>query len=221
MPRSGFFALLLVTLAAAAHAEPISYFRADRGLAANDTQPLPDSLESPAWRVEIAPGHSTPCVYGDRIFVTTFADEKLSTVALDRATGKTLWKAVAPTERIESYHPTGSPAVSTPVCDGQRLYVFFGSYGMLCYDLDGKTLWTKPMGPFQDEFGSGSSPILVDGKLLLNEDHDKDSFLIAIDPATGKTLWKTSRDGFTRSYATPMIWDVGGRKQVIVAGALN
>ena len=206
-------------------AEPVTYFRADRGVAVEDVRPLPENIDSDdaiLWRQPLAKGHSTPCVVGDRLFVTTFENDKeLYTVALDRTTGKELWRQRAPNDRIESFHPTGSPAVSTPASDGQRVFSFFGSYGLLCYDLAGKLLWSKPLGPFQDEFGAGSSPILVDGKLILNEDHDLNNFLMAIDPATGETVWRTPRDGFTRSYSTPIVCETAGRKFLAVAGALQ
>ncbi len=219
-------ALLLAGLLAPgqARAEKISFFRSDRGLAAADAVPLPEQLDATdalVWRQELPSGHSTPCVHDGHVFVTTFDGQKLSTVGLDAATGKIQWQQLTPAKEIEKYHRTGSPAAATPACDGQRLYVFFGSYGLLCYDLDGKLLWSKPMGPFQDEFGSASSPILADGKLLLNEDHDLNSFLLAVDPTNGHTLWQTPREGVTRSYATPIIWIVAGRPQLVVAGALE
>src|ERR1051325_9479011 len=110
-------------------------------------------------------------------------------VAVDPNSGKILWKKSEPAARVEVFHPsTGSPAPVTPACDGQRLYVFFGSYGLICYDLDGKKLWTHPMGPFQDEYGAGSSPVLIDDKVIINQDHDLDSFVMALDRFTGKTL---------------------------------
>jgi outer membrane protein assembly factor BamB len=77
------------------------------------------------------------------------------------------------------------------------------------------------LGPFQDEFGSSSSPALIEGKLLINEDHDINSFLLCLDPATGATVWKTPRDGATRSYSTPVAWRPGNETQVVVAGALE
>lgn len=203
--------------------EEISYFRYDGGVAAEDRQPLPDRLDESTlvWRVPLASGHSTPCVDGDSIYLTTFENDQLATVALDRGTGKQRWRKVAPTTRIEQYHSTSSPAAATPACDGERVYVFFGSYGLLCYDRNGELVWSKEMGPFQDEFGSSSSPILVDDKLLISADHDIDSFLLAVDRATGEEIWRVDREGFTRSYATPVVWQAGGRKQIVVAGALQ
>ena len=202
-----------------------SYFRQDHGVSTEQAE-LPDvfdSKEGYVWRRALASGHSCPCVFGDRVYLTTFDQDEqtLATVALNRKTGSIRWKRTAPTKSIEKFHQTGSPATCTPACDGERLYVFFGSYGVLCYDLDGQQLWSKPMGPFQDEFGANSSPILVDDVLILNEDHDKDSFLTAIDKLTGETRWTTPRPGFTRSYSTPVVWDSGGTKQLVVAGALQ
>ncbi len=89
-----------------------------------------------------------------------------------------------------------APATSTPACNGRQVFSFFGSYGLLCYDLEGKLLWDRPLGPFQDEFGAASSPILVDDKVILNEDHDIDSFMIAINQQTGEHfLWPAMSGG--------------------------
>jgi outer membrane protein assembly factor BamB len=77
------------------------------------------------------------------------------------------------------------------------------------------------MGPFHDEYGAGSSPILVDEKVILNQDHDTDSFLLAVDRRTGKTLWKTARPHAVRSYSTPAVWNRDGKKQLLVAGSLE
>jgi len=220
------YASVFATLVQAA--EPNSYFRSGSGVPLDDRVALPDDIESDSallWRTPLASGHSSPCVVGERIFLTTFDDGKLATVGLDRATGKVLWTQPCPHERVESFHPSGSPAVATPASDGERVFSFFGSYGLLCYDLDGKLLWQLAMGPFQDEFGAGSSPVVADGRVLLNEDHDRDNFLICLDAATGKTVWRTAREGTTRSYATPVVCDFGvgeaRSRQVIVAGALQ
>ncbi len=199
------------------------YFRASNGV--SSAKGLPETFDESRlkWKAELKPGNSTPCVSGDRVFLTTYDADKqeLATVCLDRANGKRLWKKVAPNKRLEAFHTVGSPASSSPACNGRHVFVFFGSYGLICYDLDGNQIWTKEMGPFQDEFGASSSPVLVDGKVILNEDHDVDCFLIAIDQKTGETVWKTARPGQTRSYSTPIVWDDGKSKQLIVAGSLK
>jgi outer membrane protein assembly factor BamB len=206
----------------AAPPQSVSYFRHDGGTA-DGTQKLPDRLDETTqkWRTPLASGHSTPCVYGDAIYLTTFEDGRLATVALDRQTGQKRWAQAAPAAHIETYHATSSPAAATPACDGQRVYVFFGSYGLLCYDLEGNLVWSRELGPFQDEFGSASSPILVDDKLIISADHDVNSFVMALDKATGKTLWKSDRPGATRSYSTPVVLTIDGRRQIVVAGALQ
>lgn len=223
--------LSLITLACFAlsatlvQGETNTYFRVDRGLADRDERSLPDDLSAKQtllWRTPLAPGHSSPCVAGDAIYLTTFDEQKrLHTVALDRTSGKLRWSQPCPATRLEEFHPTGSPAASTVASDGTRVYAMFGSYGLIAYDLNGKEVWSKPLGPFQDEFGSGSSPIVVAGKIVLCEDHDKDSFLLCVEAATGKTLWQTPREDFTRSYATPIVWESAGRKLLIVPGALQ
>lgn len=225
VPGSVVWMSLVVMLTSHVQAERPTYFRSDRGLAGADDRPLPENFDEPAnlvWSQPVAPGHSSPCVHGDAIYLTTFHDGKLVTLSLDKKTGAVNWSREAPAEKIEPFHATGSPASATPACDGERVYSFFGSYGVLCYDLVGKLLWQKPLGPFQDEFGAASSPVLAGDKLLLNEDHDINSFLICIDAKTGATVWQTMRPGFTRSYATPVVWERDGEPtQVIVAGALQ
>lgn len=220
-------ALLAAAASQAAPAPPrFLYFRADGGVAAG-AGPLPDRFESPEallWRAPLADGQSTPVVCGGKVFVTVAnpATQSLATLALDRDTGKVLWTRPQPVRKIEIFHPqSGSAAPSTPACDGERLYVFFGSYGLLCYDLDGKQLWDLPLGPFQEEYGAGSSPMLAGNKVILNEDHDLDSFLIAVDRFTGKVLWRTPRPDAIRSYSTPRLWQRGGTEELLVAGALE
>ena len=206
--------------------EETEFFRKSGGIVP-DGQHLPEDFTKDAqllWRTPLKPGHSSPCVVGDHIFLTTFDSQKkqLATVALERTTGEVLWTRTVPTETIEAFHRAGSPAASSAASNGHQVFVFFGSYGLLCYDLAGKLLWEKKLGPFQDEFGASSSPVLVNDLIVLNEDHDVDSYLIAIDQKTGKTVWRESRAEQARSYSTPVIWDGGNnQKQIIVAGSLQ
>ena len=217
---------LVVTISACApalNAESPSYFRMDHGVSSDKKLPSSFGKSSQVWRTELPRGISTPCISGDRIFLTTFDPDskELATVCLDRESGKVQWKQVVPNERIEPFHNTGSPAASTPACNGTHVFAFFGSYGLICYDLVGSVVWSYEMGPFQDEFGASSSPVLVDGKVILNEDHDINSFIIAIDQRRGKMVWKTARGLQTRSYSTPIVWNSGNGLQVIVAGSLK
>lgn len=207
--------------AASANAAGPVYFRHDNGIATVKAAPLQLDQSELLWRVPVRHGHSTPIIVGDAILITA-CDQRTkahATIAIDRNTGQELWMKTVDNDRVEQQHDIGSPAAATVASDGERVYCFFGSFGLLCYAIDGELLWSKPMGPFQDEYGSSSSPILVGNKLILNEDHDADNFLTAIDCATGETVWRTSRDEFTRSYATPTIWEHDGRKEIIVAGS--
>jgi len=212
--------VLILGLVQFAHAAP-TYFRADFGLA-DTPKGLPSDLSVPAWRTELAPGHSTPILENGKILLTATRATALLTLCVDAESGRVLWTRSISVPKIEEYHPQeGNAAMATPACDRERVFVFFGSYGLICYDLAGNKLWEKPMGPFRDEYGAASSPIIVDDKLILNEDHDIDSFLVALDRRSGRELWKTPRPGAVRSYSTPTVWTHAGSKELLVAGALE
>lgn len=210
---------------AEAASEP-TFFRSQLGVASSTAGALPERLDAPEalrWRVPLEAGHSTPVLCGGRIFLTEYraGSRELVTLALDEETGRELWARPVPVAQVEQTHAIGSPATATPACDGRRLFVFFGSYGLVCYDLEGAKLWEQRLGPFQDEYGAGSSPVLIDGRVVLNEDHDRESFLSAFDADTGRVLWKTARPDAVRSYATPALWTHEGRTDLLVAGALE
>lgn len=174
-----------------------------------------------AWKTPLMPGHSSPVIFGDRIYVTGERDEKLYVVALDRRDGRTLWQAHAPSEKLEQVHGIGSHAQPSPATDGQRVVSFFGSCGLFCHDLDGKQLWHLPMGPFNNDFGAGSSPTIVGDYVILCQDHDTDSFLMAVDKHTGAVVWRTDRSEFPRNYCTPVLWEYGGKQYLVVAATLR
>ncbi|MGD9723919.1 MAG: PQQ-binding-like beta-propeller repeat protein [Pirellulales bacterium] len=217
---AAFAALLPATLASA---QSTNYFRRDHGRPVADTAPLPAELtdEHLAWKTPLPPGHSTPLIVDDRIFLAAHEGLDLLTICLERSSGVLLWKQSVHVDALEKTHAEGGPATATPTSDGRRVYSFFGSYGLVCYTVAGDPVWTHRMGPFRDEFGSSSSPILVDGRIILCEDHDLDSFLIAINADDGQVAWQTPREGFTRSYATPVVWKSGNRNELVMAGALQ
>ena len=217
--------LFTVSLAAPVSAGDWPQFRGPNcsGRAAGDA-PLPTEIGPAAnvrWKTALPPGHSSPVVAGDRVYLTAERDRKLFTIALDRQDGRVAWEAEAPTGALEKVHKIGSHAQPSPATDGERVVSFFGSCGLFCYDRAGKLLWHRPLGPFKNDFGAGSSPVLVDDWVILSQDHDQDSFLIALDKRTGATVWKTDRSEFLRGYCTPVLWDAGGRRQVVVAGTLR
>lgn len=173
------------------------------------------------WKAVLPPGHSSPVVVGDRVYVTGERDGKLLTIALDRATGKPLWEVAAPHEKLEEVHNVGNHAQATPAATEEHVYSFFGSGGLFCHDREGNQVWHLPMGPFKNDFGAGSSPVIDGERIILNQDHDTDSFLMSVDKNTGSILWKTDRSEFPRNYATPVVWTVEGKKQIVVPATLR
>jgi outer membrane protein assembly factor BamB len=224
---SGFCVVTAISaiLGAESQVSPFKYFRSDAGLATGNGA-LPGRLndaEALNWRVAMDSGHSTPVLAAGKIFLTTYRAEskELATVALEEASGRMLWRNALNPQRIEQTHQIGNPATATPACDGDRLFVFFGSAGLFCYDVQGHKLWEQSLGPFRDEYGAGSSPILLGDKIILNQDHDIGSFVAAFDRATGRQLWRINRPDAVRSYSTPAVWTADGKPQILVAGALR
>jgi outer membrane protein assembly factor BamB len=141
-------------------------------------------------------------------------------LCLDRKTGQAAWQQVAREEvPHEARHRTeGSFASASPVTDGQHVYAFFGSRGLHCYDLSGKLQWSKDLGRMQIvmSFGEGSSPVLCGDALIVNWDHEGESFITALDKKNGASLWKVARPEKS-SWATPLVVTHNGKPQVIVA----
>lgn len=172
------------------------------------------------WKTEIPHGHSSPCLWGDRIALTGLADGKLLTFCLNRADGRELWRAAAPADKIEESHRIGSPAAPTCCTDGQILVSYFGSYGLLAYDWNGKPLWKKPLPPPLVEFGTSSSPILANGKVILLVDQDMGGYLLALDAQSGREAWRVDRSEFRRGFSTPFVWRHDGIEELVVCGSL-
>ena len=198
-------------------------FRGPNGSGVSDSGALPvkfGPLTNVHWKTALPPGKSSPVLAGDRVFVTGHAGEELLTIALDRATGRELWRRAAPSRRLEQMHRLNDEASPTPVTDGTNVYAFFGGYGLVAYGPDGDELWVRPLGPFTNFHGMGASPILVDGKLIMVCDQDLDAYIVAIDPANGEILWRRSRPDFVHSFSTPVVHDTGaGGLEIIVPGS--
>jgi outer membrane protein assembly factor BamB len=161
------------------------------------------------WQAVLASGHSSPAIWGDRIFLTAYDTErrKLQVLALSRRTGKLLWHRDVEAEQIEKVHTLSSPATATPVVDGERVYAYFGSYGLVSFDLNGNRQWEVRMPVPETIDGSGTSPILAGELLILNRDEFKEPSLIAVDRKSGKTVWKHPHPPApgSVSHATPVL----------------
>ena len=201
--------------------------------------------ENVKWKTAIpGKGHSTPIVWGDTVFVTAaeafgpHREPKFSgrpgahdnvavsqqhrfiVVAIDRADGAIRWqRTVHQAWPLEGAHNTGSLASASCVTDGEFVWAHFGSYGLYCLDFDGNAVWKKMPGAMQTKHGhgEGSSPALAKGTIVFNHDHEGQSFILALDGATGDEIWKKQRSEVT-SWSSPIILDHQGVTQVIVAG---
>ena len=217
--------LVLITAIAIAQAGESNWpqFRGPGGLGLGSGKPPVEfnAGKNLLWQAEVPPGHSSPCIWGGRIFLTGLADGRLVTFCLDRATGHELWRMVAPAEKIEATHHIGSPACPTPCSDGERVYAYFGSFGLLAYDLNGKEVWKKPLPAPLVEFGTGASPILAGGNVVIVSDQDVGSYLLAVDARTGAEAWRQERPGFLRSFSSPFLWRHDGSEELIVAGSIS
>jgi outer membrane protein assembly factor BamB len=171
------------------------------------------------WKIPIRPGLSSPIISDRRIFLTEFdrANRRLTTLCIDRRSGEILWRRTVNPERIEKVHQISSPAGSTPVTDGERVYVYFGSYGLLCYDLNGNLKWERRLPIPENPYGAVSSPIIAGDLLVLNH-QGKDAYLLAVDRRDGRTVWKSDRSRFQYGWSTPVYWRHDGIDEIVVLG---
>jgi outer membrane protein assembly factor BamB len=155
-------------------------------------------------------------IWKGRLFLTGADGNRLSTACFDCVSGKKLWEQDTEVEKLEPVHEANSHATSTPVTDGKRLYVYFGSFGLLAYDLAGKELWRKPLPMPQTFFnqGTGTSPILAEDKLMVFVQIGKESHLLAVNPANGEALWKAPMPVYNNTYSTPVCWKENGKGMV-------
>lgn len=197
-------------------------FRGEGGLGVGTGRPPVEfGLEKNLlWKADVPPGHSSPCIWGDKIVLTGLEGGKLVTFCLNRTTGQELWRKIAPVEKLESTHRISSPASPSPCTDGVHVYVYFGSFGVLAYDWNGEELWRKPLPAPVVEFGTGASPILVDGKIIIVSDQDIGSYMVALDAKSGTEVWRVDRSEFRRSFSTPFLWKHDGIGELVVPGSL-
>jgi len=197
------------------------------------------------WKTELpGKGHSSPIAWGDSIYLTTAVaygkqlppvpvtatgahdnvdvtqKHRFVVVCVDRSDGTIRWqKTVEDALPHEGGHNTGSLASASPVTDGEYVYAYFGSFGLYALDTSGEVHWSHAVPQMESKHahGEGASVALHDGILVINCDHEKQSFIRAIDAASGETMWEQPRDEVT-SWASPLIVTDGEVPQVVVAG---
>jgi len=176
------------------------------------------------WKTELpGNGHASPIVWQDRVFTVAVLPDEEARVLLcfARDSGKRLWQASVLRSPLERKHSLNSHASSTPATDCSQIYVAFldrQEMVVAAFDFEGRQKWLVRPGGFTSMHGFCSSPILFEEKLIVNGDHDGDSYLVALDRRTGKTLWKVARENKTRSYCVPLIRELSGRTQMILSG---
>ena len=197
-------------------------FRGPNGTGVAEGSALPAEFSAKkhlVWKTPVPFARSSPVVTADRVFLTASEGDKLITLALDRKTGKVLWRRDAVRARHMPIYKANDAASPTPVSDGKNVYVFFGELGLISYGPDGKERWRLPLGPFNSFYGMGGSPVLAGNTLVMVCDHRTNSFIVAVDARDGKELWRKSRPNF-EAYSTPAIYKPkDGPAQVIVLGS--
>lgn len=194
--------------------------------------------ENVAWKTEIpGRGHSSPVVWGDRVFVTscleganpkdrdTPRDRVL--ICVDRKDGKVLWQKTIVKAKLEPIHNENSYASSTPATDGTYVYVAtfdIPKVIVAAYDFKGNEVWRKSPGEFQSVHGFGIPPVLYKDKVIVNCDQDgekktKPAYIVALDKKTGEEKWRIDRPVRIRSYTPPLIVEAAGKMQMVLTGA--
>ncbi len=183
--------------------------------------------ENVLWKMPLPGiGTSNPVVWGDKVFVTASEGRdqgELHVICFDRDTGRERWHqrlwGTAPT----LFYGRSGMASPSPVTDGKRLFVFFGTGDVFCFDLDGGLLWQRAIadeyGPFENRFAAASSPLLFEDKLIVQCDHYGPSYVIALDQQTGANRWKSDRPEVWLSWSSPQLVPSGDRIELVLSGS--
>jgi outer membrane protein assembly factor BamB len=198
-------ATLLLTLLIPAADWP--RFRGPNGTGTSDDKDIPVvwKADNILWKTPVGAGHSSPIVVGGKAFLLSATQRQRSIVCIDAKSGKRLWEKTVP-GAVGKTHPKSSLASSTPCTDGERVYAVFWDgkkTALHAYTLDGEEAWKRDLGNFKSQHGPGFSPVVVGGKVIVNDDQDGKADLLAFDTRTGKPAWSVTRKAFRACYSTP------------------
>jgi len=229
-----FAAITLALLVAPLPAQEWTRFRGPNGTGISHAKTIPTQLSDADinWKIELpGTGHSSPVLWGDRIFLTSTGDDAggLNVICLNAADGKLLWRRDFPLQPF-TRHKFNSFASATPAVTADRVYVVWNEpehYFLAALDHAGETIWQRDFGPFVSQHACGISPIVVGDKVILggeqdgkefvpNGDRTGKSFIAAVDAKTGTTIWETPRRSVVVAYSTPCVRESkGGGKSLI------
>ena len=197
-------------------------FRGPNGTGVAEGFTLPTEFGSNknlVWKTSVPFARSSPVVTADRVFLTASEGDKLITLALNRKTGKILWRRDVARARHMPIYRANDAASPSPVSDGKNVFAFFAELGLIAYGPDGTERWRVPLGPFNSFYGMGGSPVIAGNTLVMVCDQRTNSFIIAVDARNGKVLWKKDRPN-QEAFSTPAIYTPkNGPSQIIVAGS--
>jgi outer membrane protein assembly factor BamB len=200
-----------------------SRFRGPNGSGISTAAAVPTEFgptKNLVWRIALPPGHSSPILLGDRIYLTAFRGDTLTTIAIDRLKGRVLWERNAPQVTTKIVDKRNNPASPSPAAEANAVYVFFPDYGLIAYDGSGKERWTRPLGPFNNIYGMGASPVIVGDLVVLVCDQSVGSFIMAVDKRTGRERWRVERPEAKSGHSTPIVWrGPDGRDQIVIPGS--
>lgn len=199
-------------------------FLGPKGVAASDAA-IPSEFgpgKHELWKVALPEGHSSPCIWGDRLFLTGYRnDTTLVMLAVNRSNGELLWEHAFEVEGKERYdHVAACPAMPTPCTDGKHVVFAFGGYGLLAYTLKGELVWKKAL-PLRSPFGMGTSPILIGDALILVRDGAEDAAVLCLNVKDGSERWSRPRVGYGPSYSTPVLWENALRTELVIPGSTD
>jgi len=175
------------------------------------------------WKTAVPAGHSSPVIWNNHIFLTASEPanrKELTTLAIGREDGRILWRRAVRADRQGRFHPLNNPASSTPAADEKHVYVYFGTYGLLCYDHAGNEVWQRRIDTPESKYGVATSPILYKDTVILVLDGDNGSSrLLAVHRDTGKTVWEQPRSLFRAGWSTPIVFRHGDVEELVVLGS--
>lgn len=224
MRRKAAGSVVWLGLALVSQAADWPRFRGPNGSGVAETGNLPAQFgprQNVVWKAALPPGHSSPIVSGNRIFVTAYEGEKLLTIALDRASGRVEWRRECPRSRTETLDKRNGPASSSPASDGKNVFVFFGDYGLISYGFDGNERWRLPLGPFNNMYGMGASPMLAGDAVILACDQSTGSFILAVGKDDGRMRWRRGRPEALSGHSTPIVYEGKDGLEVIAPSSFR